>query len=99
MTSIIIVESAIIIALLLIAFVIGSKNTLISKKEYVRMLESLTKANKNLKEAASTIKLKDIQIEFLKVAKNELYDKIHNKPQDAKGKFCRKEDAVNVANN
>lgn len=99
MTTIIIVESAIIIALLLIAFVIGSNSTLISKKEYVRMLESLTKANKNLKEAASTIKLKDIQIEFLKVAKNELYDKIHNKPHDAKGRFYRKEKVSDVANN
>jgi uncharacterized protein YoxC len=95
MTTIIIVESAIIIALLLIAFVIGSNSTLISKKQYVRINEALDIANKNLKECTRQMKLKDVQIEFLKVAKNELYEKIHNKPHDSKGKFCRKEDAVN----
>lgn len=103
-TTIIIIESVLIITLL--AFFTGSKNTLISKTEYVRLNESLRALNealnaakKEISESNNKIKIKDIQIKLLLAAKDELYDKIHNKPKDLKGRFCRKEAATNGADN
>ena len=105
-TTIIIIESIIIFSIFAFAFMAFSKNSLVNKTDLVRTNEALIASEKALKnskksviELSELIKSKDIQINLLRTERDQLYSKIHNKPKDVKGKFCRKEQLTDGANN
>lgn len=62
-------------------------------------ISELNSLNKKLSEATREASLKQVQIDILRVSNSELYNKIHKKPHNSKGHFCKKEEAVNGANN
>lgn len=66
------------------------KLTIIKTAELIALKEELKRERQAFCDLQAKSRLKDVQIEILRDEKKELYDKIHNKPKDQKGKFCKK---------
>lgn len=72
---------------------------IIKEKTLDSLQEQLSITKTNLGKKIQHIQTLTTEIELLKVKNQEMYQKIHCKPHDKKGYFCKKEDAVNGSTN
>lgn len=73
--------------------------TIISKKELQSLKDQLKKANETVKLKIQLIQTLNTENELLTTKNQEMYNKIHCKPHDNRGRFCsKKEDSNEGAN-